>query len=222
MQYDALDSKRVASVRLTRNTFLGASVPGRHGHHDGALSLWMLTADAPDLAAPHLRGELVHFETRGNVFAGPHLLEVAPSYTGLGLDALEALLARTVGWQGERNLFALDGPFSRMHPTKPGETARFIKGLADWKRFWGSAETSSVEGRARFKGGDIRSKLLATPDNLVLDDFRLRPDSAGYRAGEGGKDLGADVDLVGPGPAYERWKKTAEYQQWLKETGQKK
>jgi hypothetical protein len=24
-----------------------------------------------------------------------------------------------------------------------------------------------------------------------------------------------DVDLVGPGPAYERWKKTPEYQRWL-------
>jgi hypothetical protein len=28
------------------------------------------------------------------------------------------------------------------------------------------------------------------------------------------------VDLVGPGPAYERWKKTPEYQQWLKDTKQ--
>src|SRR5262249_17302040 len=33
-------------------------------------------------------------------------------------------------------------------------------------------------------------------------------------------DLGADVDLVGPGPAYERWQKTPDYQQWLKDTGQ--
>ena len=40
--------------------------------------------------------------------------------------------------------------------------------------------------------------------------------------GKDGKDLGADVDLVGPGPAYERWKKTPEYQQWLKDTGQVK
>src|SRR6185369_7933420 len=43
---------------------------------------------------------------------------------------------------------------------------------------------------------------------------------AGYRAGKDGKDLGADVDLVGPGAAYERWKKTPAYQQWLKDTGQ--
>src|SRR5262249_48046979 len=41
-----------------------------------------------------------------------------------------------------------------------------------------------------------------------------------YRAGKDGKDLGADVDLVGPGAAYERWKKRPEYQQWLKDTGQ--
>jgi hypothetical protein len=34
------------------------------------------------------------------------------------------------------------------------------------------------------------------------------------------KDLGADIDLVGPGPGYERWRKTPEYQEWLKETGQ--
>ena len=33
---------------------------------------------------------------------------------------------------------------------------------------------------------------------------------------------GADVDLVGPGPAYERWRKTPAYQQWLKDSGQAK
>src|SRR5262249_16511247 len=57
-------------------------------------------------------------------------------------------------------------------------------------------------------------------EKITPEDFRLRPDSAGYRAGKDGKDIGADVDLVGPGPAYERWKKTPEYQQWLKDTGQ--
>src|SRR5262249_56577324 len=31
---------------------------------------------------------------------------------------------------------------------------------------------------------------------------------------------GADVDLVGPGKAYERWKQTPAYQQWLKDTKQ--
>ena len=66
------------------------------------------------------------------------------------------------------------------------------------------------------------AKMQATPELITAADFRLRPDSPGYRAGKDGKDLGADVDLVGPGPAYERWKKTPEYQEWLKDTGQTK
>ena len=70
--------------------------------------------------------------------------------------------------------------------------------------------------------GDLLAKLGAAPEKLTPEDFRLRPDSAGYRAGKDKKDLGADVDLVGPGPAYERWKKTPDYQQWLKDTGQVK
>ena len=78
-------------------------------------------------------------------------------------------------------------------------------------------------GRRRYDDADLTriaflTKLRATPEKLTPDDFRLRPDSAGYKAGKDGKDLGADVDLVGPGPAYERWKKTPEYQQWLKDT----
>jgi hypothetical protein len=63
---------------------------------------------------------------------------------------------------------------------------------------------------------------VTAAETVTPNHFRLRPDSAGFRAGKDGKDLGPDIDLVGPGPAYERWKKTPEYQQWLKETGQQK
>jgi hypothetical protein len=53
---------------------------------------------------------------------------------------------------------------------------------------------------------------------LTPEDFRQRPDSFAYQAGSKGKDLGADVALVGPGKAYERWKQTPAYNEWLKET----
>ena len=36
-------------------------------------------------------------------------------------------------------------------------------------------------------------------------DFRLAPGSPGKDDGKDGKDLGADVDLVGPGHACEKW-----------------
>ena len=36
----------------------------------------------------------------------------------------------------------------------------------------------------------------------------------GKGKGKDGKDLGADVDRVGPGKPYEEWKKTPEYKEW--------
>ena len=74
----------------------------------------------------------------------------------------------------------------------------------------------------QYQGGNLFARLASAPDQLSPEDFRLLPNSAGYRAGMDGKDLGADVDLVGPGAAYERWKQTPEYQHWLKESGQAK
>jgi hypothetical protein len=98
--------------------------------------------------------------------------------------------------------------------------ARGPKSLAEWKDFWKSSETDSLQGRARFKGGDLLARVATAPEKITPEDFRLRPDSPGHRAAKDGKDLGADVDLVGPGSAYERWKRTPEYQQWLTQTGQ--
>jgi hypothetical protein len=90
--------------------------------------------------------------------------------------------------------------------------------LAEWLRFWGLPEDASSQGEIRFQGAN-QSSVTNMPEKLSPEDFRLHPDSAGYRAGKDGKDLGAGIDLVGPGAPYERWKKTPEYQHWLKETG---
>jgi hypothetical protein len=76
-----------------------------------------------------------------------------------------------------------------------------------------------VRGPIAFQGGDLRNKAKDLPAAVVPEDFRLTADSTGKGKGEDGKDLGADLDLVGPGAAYERWRQTKEYQQWLKDTG---
>src|SRR5262249_44636853 len=146
----------------------------------------------------------------------------------------EAFLRMRTSWQGQQNLFSVSGSF--LGPSHWGgvpdhtgkvlprgfEPDRPIKTLTQWREFWGPTETGSIEGRGRYQGVNVRSKLHGSPEKVTPDDFRLRPESAGYRAGKDKKDLGADVDLVGPGKAYERWKKTPEYQQWLKDTGQAK
>src|SRR5262249_346995 len=95
----------------------------------------------------------------------------------------------------------------------------FLKGLAEWNQFWGLKDPGSMLGKVRMRG-NVMQMLTNAPGNITPDNFRLRADSAGYRAGKDGRDLGADVDLVVPGPAYERSKKTPEYRQWLKDTGQ--
>jgi formylglycine-generating enzyme required for sulfatase activity/WD40 repeat protein len=132
----------------------------------------------------------------------------------------EELLPRSIHWRGERNLFRQGRPFldfSIDYKKTIRETERG-QDLADWNRFWGLADTKSFQGSICYQGGDLHTKSLQTPEQLTPEDFRLRPDSAGYQAGPDGKDLGADVDLVGPGEAYERWKKTPDYQEWQEET----
>src|SRR5262249_49244785 len=47
---------------------------------------------------------------------------------------------------------------------------------------------------------------VADADKLLRGIFRLDPSTSGKGAGPGGTDLGADLGLLGPGEAYQRWK----------------
>jgi hypothetical protein len=135
----------------------------------------------------------------------------------------KALLLRMLAWRDRSNLYAPGGSALVWTEAPKGVSREFgPRNLADWKRLWASRDGDAAEGRVIYQGGDLLARLRAAPERLTTEDFRLRSDSAGYRAGKDGKDLGADVDLVGPGAAYERWKKTPDYQQWLKDTGQVK
>jgi hypothetical protein len=145
-------------------------------------------------------------------------------------EEAKQLLPRLMGWREERNLYGKGWSFQAMRRVtdagKPGlppvdEALPIGQTFADWQRLWKAGDSGSAVGMIRFEGGDVLARMAASPERMTAADFRLRPDSAGYRAGKDGKDLGADIDLVGPGAAYERWKKTPDYQKWLKETGQK-
>jgi hypothetical protein len=131
----------------------------------------------------------------------------------------EAFLSRLVGLNEKQNIYRTG---TRMLTLAADLDGKRGQDRADWDRFWNLKNTGSLEGDIRFQGGDLVSRARSAPELITAEDFRLRRDSAGYRAGPDGKDLGADVDLLGPGPAYERWKKTPEYQQWLKDTKQVK
>ena len=135
-----------------------------------------------------------------------------------------------IGWHGSENGYhrlgnGPPGPESALIHLLAGKQDEWlpaVKDLATWRKFWGSPETGSVAGEVRYRGGDLAARWPKESDRITPEDFRLREDSAGYRAERTARILSADVDLVGPGAAYERWKKSPEYQQWLKETGQAK
>jgi Protein kinase domain len=168
-----------------------------------------------DLRSPVRAGKPVRIEAVDNLIDAMSVLRIWKPYAPVERPADEDRLRGALAWAERGNVYRVHGGYLDWGP-KPEFSAR---AAADWRRFWGLPDGSAVEGEFRYAGGRLAAKLTASPEALTPEDFRLCPDSAGYRAGKDGKDLGADVNLVGPGPAYERWKKTPEYQQWLKETG---
>jgi hypothetical protein len=152
------------------------------------------------------------------------LLWISQSEDGNAIDRVKAadyfrLLA---DWRGHQNVENIRGVYLGSTVGAGPADTRDFRDRAEWEQFWGTGDTGARRGRVRYQGGNLLARLATEPERLVPEDFRLRPDSAGYRAGDDGKDLGADIDLVGPGPAYERWQTTPAYQQWLKDTGQVK
>jgi Protein kinase domain len=192
-------------------------------------TLWFEQRCTPDAVLDEAQPpKPIRVEVSGTLFEGRNVLgfqrdEDLPNTAGVSKSAEdETALLRLLQWQGENNLFATGSFFVDWKRNDKPQPPHGPKSLEDWKRFWAATEPGSQEGRLQFQGGNVIARLAADVDRLTPDDFRLRAGSAGYRAGPGGKDLGADVDLVGPGPAYERWKKTPEYQEWLKDSGQLK
>jgi len=206
------------SIEIKRNTFT----------NEGS-SFWLLLDNPlPGLSDPPQRSKAVHIDVSSCIFDSPSVLGVEQTRKLLDQAAVltpteaEMALHHLLQWRGERNLFAAGSSSVRWSADKRLQPPHGPKDLTEWKRFWGAGEVDSLQGSVHFQGGNLLSRTGAALDRLTPADFRLRPDSAGYRAGPDGKDLGADVDLVGPGPAYQRWKKTPGYQEWLKETGQQK
>jgi hypothetical protein len=208
------------SIQMTRNSWLNAR------------STVYLERPAPTSGEIKRLTKKMRLEASENIYTTQFFLAFReqkgrdPETRPLEAPEVEKLLQAVIDWREQLNLYSIREGFTVWSADLAKETvdlpAHGPKTLTDWATFWGSKDADCREGLVRFQGGDLLKKLATAPDKLTPEDFRLRPDSAGYRAGPGGKDLGAEIDLVGPGPAYERWKKTPEYHQWLKETWQNK
>jgi hypothetical protein len=216
-------ARRDMSVRFTRNTC------------NGIPFLFFLDLEpAPGAGADLPADRPFRLELTDNILDTPAAIlhfdqcqAMYPPKKAKPLPAPEAktLLARLLDWHEERNVFpAGKHRFVRAHaqewlPLKEGKEPELVgKSLGDWHDFPLFKGIESLQGTIRYQGGDVRAKLTAKPASVMPADYRLLKDSVGYRAGKDKRDLGADVDLVGPGPAYERWKQTEAYKQWLRDT----
>ena len=77
--------------------------------------------------------------------------------------------------------------------------------LPEWDSYFAAGKIV-FPGVFRFSGGNLFNRVATEVENLRPGDFRLEPGSPGKGAGANPKDAGADVDLVGPGAAYDRWR----------------
>jgi hypothetical protein len=136
-------------------------------------------------------------------------------------DKAEVLLRRILRWEEAMNLYGK--PFrgyslATASPWKQLPAPATADDLLGWWKFWDARPSGSRLGEVRFARPEAAEQLWDGLDSVKPRDFRLAGDSDGKGKGEGGRDLGADMDFVGPGDAYEKWKKTPEYAEWRKKS----
>jgi eukaryotic-like serine/threonine-protein kinase len=208
--HDSAKLARDAEVELIDNTFVS----------DRKIWVDRFFHDPVDVGKEDIRS--VRFKAVGNVFQSRLRFGVVEDWDGEGPfrpDALADWYRAHVTWAARDNLFAVKDDFLAFTPRFNDQAQeRTLKTSKDWQAFWKVEKDAGIEGTPRFAGGDLLERLEKDPLSLTPADFRLEKGSPGQGAGPDGKDLGADVDRVGPGAAYEDWKKTEEYQEWRKKT----
>jgi hypothetical protein len=178
------------------------------GTNPMAIAVWLWQPLPPD-------GQ-IRIKTSETVFPGPRIvLQISAKQNEVDLspdDAL-ALTKRHLRWSEANNLYhPKNGPLGIS--SEPG-----IKITQEWHKFWGIAKKGSLQGKLTFFGDDRIAKMAEEPSSISPADFRLAPGTIGRNVGPGGRDLGPDVTLIGPGEPYDRWRKTPEYQEWLRPKG---
>jgi WD40 repeat protein len=183
----------------------GSTIISRHGFK------WYFLKTAPTIP-PDAKAKYLDVSLDGNVFACPgSVMQILLVGKEMPEENATALLNRGLTWKDRRNLYQPLEQFILSKDT-PVPAKEPIKTLADWDKLHGAKDSGNLQGAIRFVGGDPAKGVM----EWATSDFRLARGSPGKGTGEGGKDLGADVDLVGPGAPYERWKKTPEYAEWRK------
>jgi serine/threonine-protein kinase len=209
-------------VILRRNTIVGGrAIDARLRAHDAGA-----TANLPSRPP----GKGVRVVLQGNVLGGesPHCFYFLDARREAVPTAAEGVahLRRVVRWQEKTNLYAektalLVIYYGRTNDphwgwlTTPVSRETIAGDLASWDLFWELKATGSRAAPIRFVGGTglrLQQALREAGPAACL----LHPDTLKGLDDPLKQQLGIPADLVGPGAAYEGWKRTPAYQEWLK------
>ncbi|MBI2808950.1 MAG: DUF1080 domain-containing protein [Planctomycetes bacterium] len=173
-----------------------------------------------------LKEPLIVFETSRNYCyvsspKGVGLLGINLMFRDMSDSDALGLMRRAFRWSEKENLYNLPGGFGMLScfDGSNWQPARApLPNMAKWHEFWKITDSKSRVAAAIFENGNRVHLGKIDPPTLQLADFRLAKDSAGKGTGKGGRDLGAQVEFIGPGAAYEKWQKTQEFREWRKQT----
>jgi len=191
--------KKTAIVELRHNTLLAAN---------SALLLRMNPGMVPGPQA------CLRVDSEANLLASAGVLrcDLNLKRAGQSLTAEEGekLLTQVAAWQERGSCYPLVPSLLLLsEQNKAMAPTRWRPAVADWEQIWSLKETQAEQGIPRFQGGDLLARLRADPNSLTPADFRLLPDSPGQATG-------VNVELLGPGPGFQRFQQTPEYEAWLK------
>jgi hypothetical protein len=205
--------KAGASIRISRSTLFGLALMVNRNQR----------VTAADLDAAKSDRVQIHLEE--NVLAGPllNLYDESDAEEAFTRAEAQAFLRRLITWSEGHNAVSdasapmtYYGNWAVPAPTR-ATLLRDGPTLADWQQFWKLERATGSWGRIYFQTESLSEKVIEAPQTVSAADFRLRGDSLGKKAAPGGKDLGADVDRIGPGKAYVEWKKTDDYRAWRRQ-----
>jgi hypothetical protein len=212
-------SAPVCSITLSQNTFVSKRA-------------FTIQFDGKEqLQFPDGRESLVAIAATGNsldvdaVFSSAGNPEALPNPEQLGPDGAyffdNAFYRKVLSWKGEHNAYQgwNSGNFRLAYADGPEPTNIKHVDVDHWTARWGEGTRA---GGFYYQGGKLKEVDVSKLPDLKAEDFRPAANSAAFDDGTPeAKDLGAKIDLVGPGKPFDQFKNTPEYRQWLKETGER-
>ncbi len=194
-----------ASIMLRHNTLVAST---------GIVLHLTVAPESLQLAPSRQKIRLVAVENAFDCRERVVVLNHSQSFQAADVAAVETYWRHCVDWQDQRNLCSSASVMMML--CRDMQPIALPKELPEWNRFWGITEAGNEQAAIRYQEGDpyVRLPTDRRPPDPRCFRLLVRP----LHANGVDVDPGADLEWIGPGDAYERWKQTPHYQQWLKDS----